>query len=112
MGEMGRWFVNHLGLDVEYDVVTLEGWQPDAAPGYGWPLNERNWVNPEPERAQSMWMARCYAWNRDARRHDAFRGTGYYSTAGVLRRPGYRCPRADRNHARDGASVVRGLPPA
>ncbi len=37
MGEMGRWFINTLDLDVEYDVITMEDWQPDAAPGYGWP---------------------------------------------------------------------------
>jgi len=29
-------------------------------PGYGWPLNERTWVNPSPN-APNLWMARCYA---------------------------------------------------
>ena len=33
---------------------------PDAAPGYGWPLGERAWVNPSPN-APSLSMARCYA---------------------------------------------------
>ena len=60
MGEMGHWFINILKLDVEYDVVNMDGWQPDAAPGYGWPLYERNWVNPSPN-ASNLWMARCYA---------------------------------------------------
>jgi len=60
MGEMGRWFVGTLGLDVEYDVVWMEGWQPGAAPGYGWPLHERTWVNPSPN-APNLWMARSYA---------------------------------------------------
>jgi uncharacterized protein YbbC (DUF1343 family) len=60
MGEMGRWFVSTLGLDVDYDVVWMEGWQPGAAPGFGWPLLERNWVNPSPNAA-SLSMARCYA---------------------------------------------------
>jgi len=60
MGEMGRWFINTLRLDVEYDVVTMDGWQPDAAPGYGWPLNERSWINPSPN-APGLSMARCYA---------------------------------------------------
>jgi uncharacterized protein YbbC (DUF1343 family) len=60
MGEMGHWFINTLKLDVEYDVVSMDGWQPDAAPGYGWPLNERNWINPSPN-ASNLWMARCYA---------------------------------------------------
>jgi uncharacterized protein YbbC (DUF1343 family) len=49
-----------LGLDVECEVVTMEGWQPGSAPGYGWPVGERAWVNPSPNAA-SLSMARCYA---------------------------------------------------
>jgi len=60
MGEMGRWFISTLKLDVEYDVVKMDGWQPGAAPGYGWPLYERSWINPSPN-ASNLWMARCYA---------------------------------------------------
>ena len=37
----------------------MEGWQPRAAPGYGWPLGERAWVNPSPN-APNLSMARCY----------------------------------------------------
>ncbi len=60
MGELGRWFIGTLGLDVDYQVVTMRGWQPDAAPGFGWPLLERSWVNPSPN-APNLSMARCYA---------------------------------------------------
>jgi uncharacterized protein YbbC (DUF1343 family) len=60
LGELGRWLINTLRLDVEYQVVTLEGWNPTHAPGYGWPLGERTWVNPSPN-ASNLWMARCYA---------------------------------------------------
>ncbi|MDH4018669.1 MAG: DUF1343 domain-containing protein [Xanthomonadales bacterium] len=60
MGEMGHWFISILKLDVEYDVITMDGWQPDAAPGYGWPLLERSWINPSPNAA-NLSMARCYA---------------------------------------------------
>ncbi|NJD30324.1 MAG: DUF1343 domain-containing protein [Gammaproteobacteria bacterium] len=59
LGEMGRWFVRHLGLDVDYRVIEMQGWQPASAPGYGWPLGERTWVNPSPN-APNLWMARCY----------------------------------------------------
>ncbi|MBI2319343.1 MAG: DUF1343 domain-containing protein [Betaproteobacteria bacterium] len=59
LGELARWFVRTLGLDVECNVVAMEGWQPAAAPGYGWPLAERAWVNPSPN-ASNPWMARCY----------------------------------------------------
>ncbi|RLJ67591.1 exo-beta-N-acetylmuramidase NamZ family protein [Sulfurisoma sediminicola] len=60
LGEMARWFVATLKLDVEFEVVTMEGWQPDAAPGHGWPLLERTWINPSPN-APNLSMARCYA---------------------------------------------------
>jgi uncharacterized protein YbbC (DUF1343 family) len=60
LGEMGHWFVRTLKLDVDYQVIAMQGWQPDAAPGYGWPLNERAWINPSPN-APNLSMARCYA---------------------------------------------------
>jgi uncharacterized protein YbbC (DUF1343 family) len=59
LGEMGRWFVRRFGLDVDYRVVAMQGWQPAQAPGFGWPLGERAWVNPSPN-APNLWMARCY----------------------------------------------------
>ena len=60
LGELARWFVRTLHLDVRCEVVTMEGWKPDAAPGYGWPLGDRAWVNPSPN-APNLGMARCYA---------------------------------------------------
>jgi uncharacterized protein YbbC (DUF1343 family) len=60
LGELARWFVRTLALDLELEVVTMEGWAPQAGPGYGWPLGERTWVNPSPNAA-SLAMARCYA---------------------------------------------------
>lgn len=60
MGEVARWFVATLRLDVDCQVVQMEGWKPEAPPGYGWPLDERTWVNPSPN-APNLWMARCYA---------------------------------------------------
>jgi len=60
MGELANWFVRHLKLDLECEIVTMEGWLPAAAPGFGWPLGERAWVNPSPNAA-NLWMARCYA---------------------------------------------------
>jgi uncharacterized protein YbbC (DUF1343 family) len=59
LGEMGRWFIRELGLDVDYHVVEMQGWQPGASPGHGWPLGERTWINPSPN-APNLWMARCY----------------------------------------------------
>src|SRR3984885_414410 len=59
LGELGSWFVKTLKLDVDYRVVEMEGWQPDTAPGFGWPLGERVWLNPSPN-APNLWMARAY----------------------------------------------------
>ncbi|PKO87851.1 MAG: DUF1343 domain-containing protein [Betaproteobacteria bacterium HGW-Betaproteobacteria-12] len=60
LGELGYWFIATLKLDVDYRVVTMEGWQPDAAPGHGWPLGQRAWINPSPN-APNLAMARAYA---------------------------------------------------
>lgn len=60
MGELANWFIATLKLDVACKVITMQGWQPSAAPGYGWPLGERTWINPSPN-APNLWMARSYA---------------------------------------------------
>jgi uncharacterized protein YbbC (DUF1343 family) len=60
MGELARWFVRRLRIDVEYRVIEMQGWAPSLAPGFGWPLGERTWVNPSPN-APNLSMARCYA---------------------------------------------------
>ncbi len=60
MGEMARWFVATLRLDVDCEVIAMDGWQPDAAAGFGWPLGARSWINPSPN-APNLSMARCYA---------------------------------------------------
>ncbi|MBB36995.1 MAG: hypothetical protein CME88_16995 [Hirschia sp.] len=60
LGELGHWFIAHYKLDVDYHVIDMEGWDPHAAPGYGWPLGARDWVNPSPN-APNLSMARAYA---------------------------------------------------
>jgi uncharacterized protein YbbC (DUF1343 family) len=59
LGELGRWFVDHFKLDVDYRVIEMQGWRPDEAPGFGW-REERVWINPSPNAA-NLNMARCYA---------------------------------------------------
>lgn len=60
LGEMGLWFIDHFKLDVAYRVIEMEGWEPQAGPGYGWPLSERSWINPSPN-APNVSMTRAYA---------------------------------------------------
>ena len=59
MGEMARWFVKTLRIDVDCQVIPMEGWEPHSPFGYGWPLGRRTWVNPSPN-APNLWMARAY----------------------------------------------------
>ena len=59
LGELGRWFVDHFRLDVDYRVIEMEGYRPEEGPGFGWPT-DRIWINPSPNAA-NLNMARCYA---------------------------------------------------
>jgi uncharacterized protein YbbC (DUF1343 family) len=59
LGELGKWFVEHFNLDVDYRVIEMDGWTPDEARGFGWPP-ERIWINPSPNAA-NLNMARAYA---------------------------------------------------
>ena len=60
IAEMAHWFIKTLALDVDCKVITMQGWQPESAPGFGWPLGERSWINPSPN-APNLSMTRCYA---------------------------------------------------
>jgi len=60
LGELAKWFVGTLKLDLEYQIIELEGWKPEQSPGFGWPVGERAWINPSPNAA-NVSMARCYA---------------------------------------------------
>jgi uncharacterized protein YbbC (DUF1343 family) len=59
LGELARWFVRTLALDVDCEIVAMDGWSPSQAPGFGWPTGERAWVNPSPNAA-NLSMARAY----------------------------------------------------
>ncbi|MDR2839397.1 MAG: DUF1343 domain-containing protein [Azonexus sp.] len=59
LGELGHWFIASGKLDVDYSVIEMTGWQPEAAPGHGWPQGERLWLNPSPN-APGLGMARAY----------------------------------------------------
>ena len=59
MGELSRWFVSHFNLDVDLNVIPMENYRIEEAPGMGWPVFQRAWINPSPN-APSVTMARCY----------------------------------------------------
>jgi uncharacterized protein YbbC (DUF1343 family) len=58
LGEAARYFVAHFGLDVDHRIIRMEGYDPTAAPTFGW-SDRLAWVNPSPNAA-SLNMARCF----------------------------------------------------
>ena len=60
LGEAGLWFKKRLKIDLEFDVVKMQGYDMAAAPGYGWPEGQISWVNPSPN-APTLSMARSSA---------------------------------------------------
>ena len=60
LGEMAIWMKDFFKLKLDLEVVKMEGYQINAAPGFGWPLEARAWVNPSPN-APTLSMARSYA---------------------------------------------------
>jgi len=59
LGEFALWYVKTNNLKVNLTIIPMVDYNPDAAPGYGWPLHEISWTNPSPN-ASSLNMARCY----------------------------------------------------
>ncbi len=59
LGELGHWFIDHFKLDVDYRVIEMEDYAPEAGPGFGWP-EDRIWINTSPNAA-NVNMARAYA---------------------------------------------------
>lgn len=59
LGEMGSWMVTTLNIDVNYSVIPMLGYDPRNSPGFGWPVQELEWVNPSPNAA-TVSMARAF----------------------------------------------------
>jgi uncharacterized protein YbbC (DUF1343 family) len=60
LGELAKWMKRSWNIHVDLEIVAMKNYSMSAAPGYGWPLEERAWVNPSPN-APTLSMARCYA---------------------------------------------------
>ena len=62
-GELARFFAARIGREpgraARLNVIPMAGYDPSKAPGYGWPMAARPWVNPSPN-AGSINMARCF----------------------------------------------------
>lgn len=58
LGEIAQYMRQHFQLDVALEVVPMNGYRPNDAPGFGWPA-ELTWVNPSPAIG-SLNCARVY----------------------------------------------------
>jgi uncharacterized protein YbbC (DUF1343 family) len=58
-GELGKWFVDWKKLNLDFKVIAMDDYNPDATPGFGWPIFELSWINPSPNAA-SLNMTRCF----------------------------------------------------
>lgn len=60
LGEAALWYKNYARLDVNLEVIKMEGYSPDLAPDLGWPGSDIPWVNPSPNMPR-LSTARVYA---------------------------------------------------
>ncbi len=60
LGEMARWIKQRWQMDLELHVVEMSGYSMHAAPGFGWPLEQRAWINPSPN-LPTLAGVRCYS---------------------------------------------------
>ncbi len=60
LGEIALYAKDAFKISVDLKVIEMKGYEINAAPGFGWPLEKRAWVNPSPN-APTLSMARCYS---------------------------------------------------
>ena len=72
LGELGKWFVDHFKLDVDYRVIEMEGYRPDDGPGFGWPA--RSHLGQSVSQCGQSQHGALLCRYRDAGRRDAQRG--------------------------------------
>ncbi len=107
LGEIARYMVDHFNLDMALEVVAMEGYSPEEAPGFGWP-RDRVWINPSPAIA-NINSIRCYTGHGVARRNQPFGRPGDDNPArgGGRAKPAGGTPAGA--HEENGPGVLRGL---
>ncbi len=60
LGEAANWFQDYKNVDIDLRIIRMEGYDPYQQPGFGWPLNEKPWINPSPNIA-TLNAVRAYA---------------------------------------------------
>ena len=60
LGEMAIFFKREFNFKMDLNVIEMKNYLISKGPGFGWPLEERAWVNPSPN-APTLAMARIYS---------------------------------------------------
>ena len=60
LGEIAVWIKDTYKMDLDLRITQMRGYSISRGPGYGWPLEQRAWVNPSPN-LPTLSSARCYA---------------------------------------------------
>ena len=111
MGEMGALVRQTFKLDVDYRVIEMEGWAPDAGPGLRLAAGRAHLGQPQPQCAQPVDGALLRR-HGDGRGHDAVRRPRHDPAAGAVRRARYRRPQGVGADAGAGPAMAGRLPPA
>ena len=48
LGEIGAWYIQHKGLNIDYRVIKMSGYNPEDKNELGWPGKYLPWINPSP----------------------------------------------------------------
>lgn len=59
LAEAALWFKKRLKIEVDLEIVEMQGYRPDAIGEFGWPGESLTWVNPSPNAA-TVSMARAF----------------------------------------------------
>ncbi len=97
LGELGLWFVETMKLDVDYRVIEMDGYEPDAAPGLRLAA-AADLDQPQPQRRQPVDGARLCR-HGDARGNDPVGGEGDDPAARIVRSARHRLRRGPRRDA-------------
>jgi hypothetical protein len=87
LGEMGRWFVRHFKLDVDYQVVGHGRLESGHRPRLRLAPGRAGMDQPQPQRPQPV-HGPLLRRHRDAGRHHAVRGARHHPPPGTVRRAG------------------------
>ncbi len=83
LGELGAWFVAHFKIDVDYRVIAMEGYDPEARPALAGRWASASGSIRARMRPICSWRVRMP--HGDAGRHDVIGGTRNDAPAGIVR---------------------------